>query len=459
MKPVTFKQRLQNLSPAATLVLFYALAIFAATALLMTPWAAAGATVDFIDALFTATSAMCVTGLAVLDTGADFSFFGQLVIMATFQLGGLGLATFSVYLFFYLRAGVGLRDRWVINETLVHTPVRSLRELVRAIIHMTLLFEVVGAVLLAMVFIPQFGWLQGSWYAIFHAVSAFCNAGFALFSDSLVGYGASPLVNATIMALIVLGGIGFLVLRELRDIWRRHRQGLRWRLSLHSKLVLLTSGVLIVAGWVVLLVLEAGGALRNAGIGEALWITLFQSVTARTAGFNTIDLNALGVPSLFLLLVLMFVGASPGSTGGGVKTTSLAVLLAALYSRLKGYRMTSVFKRTIPDETVTRTLTLFLLAALWIGLMTFLLLAVEVRGVGGRQSHGMLLDYLFEVVSAFGTVGLSLGVTAQLSAAGKLLVTLLMFVGRVGLLTFAFFVIRPTGREGTQYAEENLMIG
>jgi trk system potassium uptake protein TrkH len=459
MTPSPFKHRIQNLSPAATLVLFYALAIFAATTLLMTPWAAAGATVGFIDALFTATSAMCVTGLVVLDTGADFSFFGQLVILATFQLGGLGLATFSVYLFFYLRAGVGLRDRWVINETLVHTPVRSLSELVRAIIHVTLLFEAVGAVLLATVFIPQFGWLQGSWCAIFHAVSAFCNAGFALFSDSLVGYGASPLVNATVMALIVLGGIGFLVLRELRDIFRRHRQGVRWRLSLHSRLVLVTSGVLIVAGWAALLALEAGGALRDAGIGEALWITLFQSVTARTAGFNTIDLNALGVPSLFLMLVLMFVGASPGSTGGGVKTTSLAVLLAALYSRLKGYRMTSVFKRTIPDETVTRTLTLFLLAALWIGLMTFLLLAVEVRGVGGRPSHGMLLDYLFEVVSAFGTVGLSLGVTAQLSAAGKLLVTLLMFVGRVGLLTFAFFVIRPTGREGTQYAEENLMIG
>lgn len=460
MKISRLKYRLQNLSPAATLVNFYALAILIATLLLMTPWAAQNAPVGFVDALFTITSAMCVTGLAVVDTGTTFSLFGQLVIMATIQLGGLGITTFSVYLFFYLRSGVGLRDRWVVNETLLHTPVRSMDDLVRAVIHLTLIIEGIGAICLALVFVPQFGLVKGSYYAVFHAVSAFCNAGFALFSDNLISYRDNPIVNLTIMGLIILGGIGFLVMRELHDIWRRHRKGLRWRLSLHSKLVLITSGLLIVAGWVAILVLELGnGTFRDTTLGEALWVTLFQSVTTRTAGFNTIDLNAFGVPSIFLMIVLMFIGASPGSTGGGVKTTSLALFLAALYSRLKGYRVTSVFKRTIPDETVNKTFTLFLLATLWVGIMTFFVLLAEVTGSTGSQNQGVLLQYLFEVVSAFGTVGLSLGVTPKLTVAGKLLITMLMFVGRVGLLTFAFVVVKQAGREATEYAEENIMIG
>jgi len=460
MKPTTLKNRLQNLSPAATLVSFYAVAILLATLLLMTPWAARGAPLGFIDALFTSTSAMCVTGLTVVDTSTTFSLFGQLVILATIQLGGLGITTFSVYLFFYLRSGVGLRDRWVIQDTLLHTPVRSLNELVRAIIHLTLLVEAVGAVLLAMVFIPQFGWLTGSYYGIFHAVSAFCNAGFALFSDNLISYRDNPIVNLTIMVLIILGGIGFLVIRELQDVWRRHRRGQRWRLSVHSKLVLITSTALIVGGWLALLAIEsASGNLRQASFGEMVWMTLFQSVTTRTAGFNTIDLNAFGVPSIFLVIVLMFIGASPGSTGGGIKTTSLALFLVTLYSRLRGYQVTSVFKRTIPDETIKKTFTLLFVAAIWIGTMTFLILLAEVPGSVEVQAHGVFLDYLFEVVSAFGTVGLSLGLTPQLGVAGKLLITLLMFVGRVGLLTFTFFIIKQATREGTLYAEENIMIG
>lgn len=451
---------LQNLSPAATLVLFYAAAIFAGTLLLLLPWATRQTPVGIVDALFTITSAMCVTGLTVVDTGTTFTLFGQLVILATIQLGGLGITTFSVYLFFYVRSGVGLRDRWVINETLVHTPVRSLDELVRAVIHLTLLIEAAGAFCLALVFVPQFGWLQGGYYAIFHAISAFCNAGFALFSDNLAGYRNEPVVNLTIMLLIILGGIGFLVMRELTDVYRRHQRGLRWRLSLHSKLVLLTSGVLIVVGWLAILALELGnGTFAETGWGEALWVSLFQSVTTRTAGFNTIDLNLLGVPTIFLMIVLMFIGASPGSTGGGIKTTSLALFFAILYSRLKGYRVTSVFRRTIPDETATKTLTLFMVAALWIFVMTFLVLTVELSGLSTAESRGALLDYLFEVVSAFGTVGLSLGVTAKLSVPGKLLITLLMFVGRVGLLTFTFIVIKQAGRDGTVYAEENIMIG
>jgi len=221
-----------------------------------------------------------------------------------------------------------------------------------------------------------------------------------------------------------------------------------------------TTILLIFGGWLAIFLLEIGnGTFQGVSTGEALWVSLFQSVTTRTAGFNSIDLNALGVPTIFLMIVLMFIGASPGSTGGGVKTTSLAVFVAALYSRLKGYRVTSVFKRTLPEETVNKAFTLFLLATVWIGVMTFCVLLIEVSGATGAQTHGVFLDYLFEVVSAFGTVGLSLGVTAKLTVWGKLLITLLMFVGRIGLLTFAFVVVKQAGRDGTLYAEENIMIG
>lgn len=454
------KSLLADLSPASTLALFFAVSILGGAFLLATPWASTGPAMNFVDALFTATSAQCVTGLTVVDTGTAFSRFGQLVILALIQLGGLGITTFSVYLFVYLRTGVGLRDRWIIHETLLHTPVRSLRELVRAVIHLTLLIEALGTALLALVFVPRFGWGEGLYYAIFHSVSAFCNAGFALFSDNLIGFRNDPIVNLTIMVLIILGGIGFLVIKEMLDIGQRLRTKRRWRLSLHSKLVLVTTLLLIVGGWIAIFLLEIGnGTFRNASLGEALWVSLFQSVTTRTAGFNSIDLNALGVPTIFLMIVLMFIGASPGSTGGGVKTTSLAVFVAALHSRLKGYRVTSVFRRTIPEETVNKTFTLFLLAALWIGIMTFLVLLAEVSGPHAAQTHGVLLDYLFEVVSAFATVGLSLGVTSKLTVMGKLLITLLMFVGRVGLLTFAFVIVKQAGRDGTLYAEENIMIG
>lgn len=452
---------LAGLSPASILTLFFAAAIVVGALLLATPLASTGPAVSLVDALFTATSAQCVTGLSVVDTGTTFSLFGQLVILALIQLGGLGITTFSVYLFIYLRTGVGLRDRWVLQDSLAHTPVTSLHDLVRAVVHLTLVIELLGAACLATVFVPQFGWLQGSYYALFHSVSAFCNAGFALFSDNLAGYRANPVVNLTIMLLIILGGLGFLVLRELLGRYRQRRARRPPRLSLHSRLVLVTSAALILFGWVAIFLLESGnGSFAGTGFGEALWVSLFQSVTTRTAGFNTIDLNAFSVPTLFLMIVLMFIGASPGSTGGGVKTTSLAVLVAVLYSRLKGFRVVSIWQRTLSAETVEKTLTLFLLAALWTGLMTFLLLSFEVMGVSHQEiRHGVLLDYWFEVVSAFATAGLSLGITGKLSVAGKLLVTLIMFVGRVGLLTFAFVVVRQAGRDGTVYAEENIMIG
>ncbi len=452
-----FVKHLKSLPPGQALFLYYAAAILLGALLLTLPAAAHGSPLSFLDALFTATSAQCVTGLSVVDTGSKLTLFGQLVVLALIQIGGLGITTFSVYLFFYLRLGVGTRGRWIIQETLLHTPVESMRELIQSIFLLTVIIEGGGALLLAIAFIPDLGLLKGVYFALFHSISAFCNAGFSLFSDSLVGYRGNALVNATIMVLIILGGIGFLVMKELLDLLHRRRK--RRKLSLHSRLVLWTSGLLILGGAILIGLLESGSSLAGRGLGEGIWTALFQSVTARTAGFNTIDLNLFEVPTLFLMMLLMFVGASPGSSGGGIKTTSLALFVAILHSRLKGNPHTNVFRRTISDETATKTLTLVMLAILFVGAATFLLLAVQHTGVAAIQSRGGFLDYTFEAVSAFATVGLSLGATSLLTPAGKLIIIALMFVGRVGLLTLAFTIVKRARRDAVRYAEENIMIG
>jgi len=457
-------KRLKQFSPAQLLALFYALAIFLGAALLATPFAARGAPLSFLDALFTATSAQCVTGLTVVDTGSRFSLFGQSVILALIQVGGLGITTFSVYLFIYLRIGVGAKGRWIINETLMHTPVGSWRELIRGVVVLTLVIEALGAVLLALALVPRLGWGTGLYSAVFHSVSAFCNAGFSLFPDNLVGFRADPLVNTTIIALIILGGIGFLVIREvmawigarIRHLRRPRRRHIR--ISLHGKVVLVTSVFLIFYGAVLIGWLERDNALAGMPFLEGMWTALFQSVSARTAGFNTVDLGAFRSPTLFLVMFLMFVGASPGSAGGGVKTTCLALFFAVFYSRLKGTPHVSLFHRTIPDELVTKALALVLLACILIGCALFALLLAQSPDLAHENPREFLVC-AFEAVSAFGTAGLSIGMTGKLNPLGKWIIILLMFVGRVGLLTMAFAIAGRTRRFPTRYAEENVMIG
>lgn len=453
-------KRLKNFSPAQALMFSYVLAILTGAVLLATPLAANGTPLSFLDALFTATSAQCVTGLVVVDTGSRLSMFGQGVVLLLIQIGGLGITTFSVYLFIYLRVGVSARGRWIINETLLHTPISSWRELIKDIVVMTMVIEAIGTVLLAFAFIPQRGFWAGLYCAMFHAVSAFCNAGFSLFPDNLLGFRDDTLVNMTIMALITLGGIGFLVIRELLQHSRAHFQRRRQylKLSLHTKIVLVTSGLLVVYGGVMIGGLEMHGALAGMPLMEGVWTALFQSVTARTAGFNTIDLNLLRAPTLFLLIFLMFIGASPGSAGGGVKTTSLALFFAIFYSRIKGSPHTNLFRRTISPDVIAKALTLVILAIILIGLALFGLLVVQAPDMA-HENKREFLSYLFEVFSAFGTVGLSIGATAKLNVLGKWIIILLMFAGRVGLLTLAFAIAGRTRRFAAQYAEENIMIG
>ncbi len=458
-KPI-FINRLKQLSPSQTLVFSYALAILIGAALLATPYAANGDPLSFLDALFTATSAQCVTGLIVVDTGTRLSLFGQGVVLLLIQIGGVGIMTFSVYLFIYLRVGVSVHGRWIIHETLMHRSVSSWKDLLRGIFFMTLLIEAAGALLLSFSFVPKLGFWPGLYSAIFHSVSAFCNAGFSLFPDSLVGFRNDPLVNSTVILLIIAGGIGFLVIRELLQIGidRLVKKKRQTKLSLHTKIVLVTTLFLIIYGTVAIGLLERHNALAGMSMMEGVWTALFQSVTARTAGFNTIDLNLFTAPTLFLIIFLMFIGASPGSAGGGVKTTSLALFFAIFYSRLKGSRHTSIFRRTIPEELITKALALVILAIILISLALFGLLIVQSTDLD-HENKREFLSYLFETFSAFGTVGLSIGATAKLNIMGKSIIILLMFVGRVGLLTMAFALAGRTRSHAAHYAEENIMIG
>ncbi len=451
---------IKNFSPAQALVFYYAIAILLGTVLLVTPWAAHGEPLSLLDALFTATSAQCVTGLIVVDTGTKLTLFGQCVVLALIQVGGLGIMTFSVYLFIYLKVGVSARGRWIIQETLMHSPVSSWRELIRGIVLTTLVIEAAGALLLTFAFVPVLGVWEGIYSAIFHSISAFCNAGFSLFADSLIGFRANPLVNLTVMGLIILGGIGFLVIRELIQVVRvrTKKRSQRPKLSLHSKIVLVASTFLVVYGAVMIVWLESDHSLAGMPLIEGFWTALFQSVSARTAGFNTIDLNAFRAPTVFLVIFLMFVGASPGSAGGGVKTTSMALFFAVFYSRLRGNQHTSLFRRTIPDEVITKALALVLLAILLIALALFGLMIVQSPDLA-HENMREFLSYTFEAFSAFGTVGLSIGATAKLNSLGKLIIIVLMFVGRVGLLTMAFAIAGRTRRHAPRYAEENVMIG
>lgn len=453
-----FLTSLKQLTPGQALILYYAVAILTGSVLLSLPVASAGKPLHYIDALFTAASAQCVTGLTVVDTGSALSLFGQIVILVLIQIGGLGITTFSVYLFFFLHQGVGARGRWIISETLLHTPVSSMGALVGGIIIFVFSMEALGAVLLGIVFIPDLGLGKGLFASVFHSVSAFCNAGFSLFPDSLTRYRSSFLFNITVMWLIVSGGVGFLVIREINDIFLRRYSSRRPRLSLHSKLVLWTTGILVLGGGLLILSLERSNALNGMSGGVAVMAAFFQSVTARTAGFNTVDIEALQVSTLLFLIFLMFVGASPGSAGGGIKTTSLALFVAILHSRMRGNSHTNIFRRTIPEELVTKVLALVMLAIFLITSALFVLLLVQHPGTSS-QPGAVFLQYLFETVSAFGTVGLTMGATANLTTAGKLIIIALMFIGRVGLLTVAFTFVKRLAPDAPRYAEENIMIG
>ena len=453
------RTRILKYHPAALVLASFLLLIAAGTLLLKLPFSTKTGGIPLMDALFTATSAACVTGLVVVDTGGYFTVFGQCVILGLIQIGGLGVMTISVALFRWIGRGVSFRQRMIMQDLFAHTPREDILGLVKSIVLYTLLAEFAGAVFLTAHWIQELSFWQALYTAVFHSISAFCNAGFALFSDSMVRYSADPLLNLTICGLIVLGGIGFPVLYDLQS-WFSTRQKRRVRLSVQTKTVLATSAVLIVSGALMFAFLERQAMGESQSWSHRILTSLFQSVTCRTAGFNTVDIASLKDATLFMMIFLMFFGASPGSCGGGVKTTTLAILVAFTVSRVRRRRRVNMFKKSIPTETVNRSVSLVLLSMGIIGLVLFLILLGDCAG--GHEAiclQRTFLAYFFETVSAFGTVGLSMGVTPALGLWGKGLIVSMMIVGRVGVLAFAYVIVGAGATNGVEYSEENMMVG
>jgi trk system potassium uptake protein TrkH len=416
--------------------------------------------ITWIDALFTTTSAVCVTGLAVVDTGTYFTTFGQCVILTLIQIGGLGVMTISVALFSWIGRSISIRHRKAMQDLFAHTPRQDIYNLVRSVIIFTLATELTGSALLTIHWSGEMPMPQAIYNGVFHSVSAFCNAGFALFPDSMVQYNGSWILNLTICGLIVIGGIGFPVLYDLH-YWFQARRTRPVRLSVQSKTVLLTTLILIVAGALMFAFLENDGTIMaGQSLSQRILIPLFQSITCRTAGFNTVDIGALREVTIVMMIFLMFVGASPGSCGGGVKTTTLALLTLFTISRVRRKKRVNMFKKSIPEATVTRSMSLIILSTTIIGIVTFmLLLSDSYIMVGGEQTRINTLQYLFETVSAFGTVGLSMGITPALTPWDKCWIVLIMIIGRVGVLTFSYIVVGSDATSGKEYSEESMMIG
>ncbi|WP_257455809.1 TrkH family potassium uptake protein [Archangium lipolyticum] len=446
--------------PLPLLCLSFLLTISLGTLALMFPAATRdGMGAPFLVALFTATSASCVTGLAVVDTGGYFSTFGQWVILGLIQVGGLGIMTITTTLALAFRSQLSARTRGAMQELLEEETVLGFQRMLYSMVLITVTLEVLGALALypSMVLAPDGHPLTASeraFYAVFHAVSAFCNAGFGLYPDNLMRFVGSPGVNLTVMALITLGGLGFPVVTSLLDwkTWRERGPRGAWSfLPVHTRVVLLTSAVLVVGGALAWLALEWNQSLAGLSLGQRLWASFFQSVSLRTAGFNSVDLSKLGTPMLLLCLVLMFIGGSPGGTAGGVKTTTVAVLAFTFRALLNTRSEVEVMGRSVPPATVYRACAVALISFGLLFGLAFLLFAAE--------PHLPFRDLLFEAVSAFGTVGLSTGVTPQLSALGKLVVCASMFVGRLGPFTLALAVGLSKARASYSYPSTKIVVG
>lgn len=455
----TLRRALSRVRAEEILPLSFLFLIGTGTLLLTLPAASVEGRLGVVDALFTATSATCVTGLVVVDTGSHFTLFGQLVILALIQLGGLGIMTFGSFFTLLVAGRLSILGRELLEETLSQSPIRDLGSLAKWVVLLTVSFEAIGAVLLAVGLAPSAGWGKAWYYGIFHSISAFCNAGFGLFADSFEGYRGNLFVNTTLMFLIILGGLGFIVLFDVLETWRRRRSGHTRRLSLHSRVVLVATGLLIAVGALGFAWMEWENSLKDQPLTTKILASVFQSVTARTAGFNTVAIGPLTNPTLLMLIFLMFIGASPASCGGGVKTSTFSVLIGLVRSRFRGEQDVVLYGRRVPAPAVAKAISVTAFAILLICIFVLALSISEVAGLSHLEVRGRFLEIAFEAVSAFGTVGLTMGMTPELTTAGRILVTLLMFLGRVGPLTIALAVGGRRRQPPLRYATETVLIG
>ncbi|MDH6366437.1 MULTISPECIES: TrkH family potassium uptake protein [unclassified Breznakia] len=451
---------MSGLSPTKKIAISFFAVIFIGACLLTLPIAnQPGTSITFIDALFTATSAVCVTGLVVYFPAVQLTLFGQVVLMLLIQIGGLGLMTLVATIHLGLKNRLSVQNKIAMREALGQKQVVDYKAYLFRIVKYTFSFELVGALLLAFVFVPEQGIARGLFWSIFTAISAFCNAGFDLVGTvNLAPYVSQPLVNLVVMGLIISGGLGFIVYFDVRDkmylLTKQHipfKQFIK-RLNLQTKLVFIMTIILIFVPALFIFINEYNNpnTLGALSLDGKIFASLFNSVTLRTAGFSTIDYTKIYEPTAFMMIVTMFIGGSPGGTAGGIKTTTFAVIAIFVIHSLRGHTKTSVFHRTLSLQTVASALNVFTL--------NFLFLFTGIMILSSATDFS-LLAIMFEAVSAMATVGLSLGITASLPILGKLIIITLMYVGRIGIITFLSSIIREDKHKDIEYAEGRLMIG
>lgn len=441
---------LEGLNPSKILVLGFALLIFIGAFLLTLPISTAnGVSLSFLDALFTATSATCVTGLVIVDTGNTFSMFGEIVILVLIQIGGLGFMTFATFLFTLLGKKISLKERLLLKEAYNVTSTAGVVKLVKRILLFTVIVEGIGATILTTRFAFDMPIVESIYFGIFHSISMFNNAGFDIFGDfnSLTSYVDDPFVVFTVSSLIIIGGLGFVVINELYEYRETHK------LSLQSKVVLTTTVFLIVMASILIFLFEYGNdkTLGPLNLGGKLLGAIFHGVSPRTAGANTLSMGDLTYATLFLTIFLMFIGGGSGSTAGGIKITTFTVLMTTVLSQLKGKEDVVLFKRRIVEETILKALTVAVSGMMVVVIITFLLSITE-------DGHDFMM-YLFEATSAFGTVGLSMGLTPELSPIGRVLIIITMFIGRLGPVTLGFAISKRQTKEAYRRPKGNIMIG
>lgn len=433
-----------HLNPSQLLVLIFLFAIILGTILLKLPIATTRP-ISWIDALFIATSAMTVTGLATVDPGTTFTTFGQFIIAFLIQIGGLGIMSFAVLIIMVLGKKIGMKERVLIQHALNQTSLGGVIRLVKYLFIFSFLIEGIAMVILSFKWVPQFGWGKGLFYSFFHSISAFNNAGFALWKDNLMQFVGDPVVILVISSLFILGGIGFPV---LVDIWKKKKFK---KFSLHTKLMIIGTIAVNAAAMVFIFLIEFDNTKTLASLtwGEKILASYFQAVSPRTAGFNSIDIGAMEEPSLFLIVLLMFIGAGSASTGGGIKLSTAIVIILSVIAFLRGRTEMNVLKRSIGIETVIKAL------AISMSSIVFIITAVFILNLTERQPF---INILFEVVSAFGTTGLSTGITGSLTVLGKMVIIFMMFLGKVGPLTL-LFTLATKEQQKIRYPSEDVLTG
>ncbi|MBC9826145.1 TrkH family potassium uptake protein [Carnobacterium inhibens] len=439
------KQSTSRLNPSVTVVLSFFVLILVGTVLLKLPIATTE-TISWLNTLFTATSAVTVTGLIVVDTGTAFTLFGQTVIMFLMQIGGLGLMTAAVFIFFIFKRKISMQQRNLIKESLNQDSSGGIIRLVRYLFFFSFSIELIGFILLSIKWIPEFGLSKGAFYSLFHTVAAFNNAGFSLWSDNLSSYVGDPIVNLTITSMFILGGIGFTV---LLDVWNKKKFK---TLTLHSKVMIVGTLVINISAVISIFILEYSNpqTLGSLSFEDKMWSAYFQGLTPRTAGFNSIDITALTLPSMLLTVLLMFIGAGSASTGSGIKLSTFIILLLTTITFLKGGEEVSLFGRRLKNSAVLRALTLTLISFLLVFVAIFILAVTE---------NESFIAIVFEVVSAFGTVGLSTGLTTELSTIGRFVIMVVMFIGRIGPITIASILLTRKKTSLIRYPQEDIFVG